>query len=433
MTSRGFLSRTIRQCFFILVRKYNLSLYTFWKDKCNYGHRLWLGASRVFFILAIFILVTGCTSEPQTGQPGGPAPAVVDIWHSLQGSEANALERQVQTITKTYPEVIVKLNFVPEQNFVTFSYQAEAGGEGPEIFIASREIIHQLYGQGALAPTAYTDQEAFSATLAAFRFGEVGYALPWMTDIPLLFFRTDTAEVPVNLADLFSVKGGISVASPDTATLSAWWNGQGGKLVSSRNLSLNDPNNVVFLQQLLTWQGAKVFRIDPAALTSFANGETPYIIAGASFAKHLTQLNVPWGSMPLSDLVGGQGQSLIGTTLGIANSAIKTTPAMMAAIQTVEKALLTPEVEGALWEAGRLLPANMTYYERSEAQKGVFPQASIALEKAWALQGNAQEWKLIPVQDAAWSNVLLGNATPEDALNNAQEEAGKALSVKGQP
>ncbi len=390
-----------------------------------------LGVIRIFVILATLTLVTGCASDPQTGQPGGPAPAIVDVWHSLQEAEANALEIQVQLINKTYPEVIVKLNYVPAQTFAAFSYQAEAGGEGPEIFIASREIIHQLYGQGALAPATYTDSDAFPATLAAFQFGKVQYALPWMTDIPLLYFRTDIAEVPVNLADLFSVNGGISIATPDTRTLSAWWNGQGGRLMNGGKVGLNDPINIAFLQQLLTWQSAQSLRIDPAALTAFTDGQTPYIIAGASVAKHLTQRNVPWGSMPLSDLVAGQGQSLIGTTLGIANSAIKTTPDMMTAIQTVEKALLTSDVEGALLEAGRLLPANMTYYQRPEAQKGVFPQANSALKKAWSFEGNALEWKIIPIQDAAWSHVLAGNATPEDALKNAQEQAEKALSVKG--
>lgn len=391
-----------------------------------------VGAGRVFLIIATLTLVTGCSSAPQTGEPGGPAPAVVDVWHSLQGAEEDALEIQAQMIAEKHPEVIVKLNYVPEKTFASFSYQSEAGGEGPEIFIASREIIHQLYGQGALAPVVYKDQEAFPAALAAFRFGEISYALPWLTDIPLLYFRTDIAEAPLDLAGLFTAKG-VSIVSPDTATLSAWWNGQGGRIINTGKVSFNDPNNVVFLQQLLTWRNAQAIRIDPAAITSFAKVETPYIITGASAAKHLTQQNVPWGSMPLSDLLGGQGQSLIGRTLGIANSAIKTTPDMRDAIQTVEKALLTPEVEGALLEAGRLLPANISYYGRPEAQKGVFPQAKTALSKAWTLEGNAQEWKLISIQDSAWNSVLAENTAPEDALNNAQVQAEKAILVKGQP
>ncbi len=250
-----------------------------------------------------------------------------------------------------------------------------------------------------------------------------------MTDVPLLYFRTDTANVPVNLDDLFS-KGAISIASPDTATLSAWWNGQGGRLLKEGKPVLDDPTNVAFLKQLLAWRGAKSLKIDPSALMTFAGGETPFMIAGASQAKFLTQQNVPWGCMPLAELVGGQGAPLLGTTLGIANSAIKTNDAMMPAIQLVEKALLTPEVEEAMLQAGRLLPANREYYQRPEALKGVFPQANIALAKAWAIEGNASEWKLIPLQDEAWSNVFAGNSTPEDALARVQGEAIKALAPK---
>lgn len=389
--------------------------------------------TRWFCIIAIFILVTGCAQTPQTGQPGGPAPAVVEVWHSLQGAEADALQGQVQTITKTHPEVLLRLKYVPEQNFVAFSYQAEAGGQGPEIFIASKEILHQLYGQGALAPTAYVDQDAFPATLAGFRFGGVGYALPWLTDVPLLYFRTDTASVPANLADLFLAKGGISVTSSDTATLSAWWSGQGGQLMKAEKPALDDPNNVAFLQQLSTWQRARVLRIDPNALTAFADGRTPFMIAGASQAKLLTQQNVPWGSIPLTELMSGQGQSMSGATLGIANSQVGTNEAMLPAIQTVEKALLTPGVEGALMQAGRLLPANMGYYRLPEAQKGVFPQANSALTKAWPLEGDAPEWKLIPLQDEAWSNTLTGYVPAETALASAQGKAGNALAAKGQP
>ena len=381
-------------------------------------------------IFALFILVIGCTRAPQTEQPGGPAPAVVDIWHSLPGAEADALQGQIQTITKTHPEVIIKLKYVPEQNFVSFSYQAEAGGEGPEIFIASREIIRQLYEQGTLAKTAYIDQKAFPATLSAFQFGGVGYASPWLTDVPLLYFRTDTASVPVNLDDLFSAKGGISIAAPDTASLSAWWNGLGGRLANVGKPVLDDPSNVAFLKQLLAWRGAKSLRIDPSVLNTFAGGGTPFMIAGASQAKFLTQQNVPWGCLQLVELVGGQGHPLLGMTLGIANSAIKTNEAMLPVMQIVEKALLTPEVEGAMLQAGCLLPANMGYYQRPEAQKGVFPQANLALAKAWAIDGNALEWKLIPFQDTAWSNVLAGNFTPEDALASAQGKAIKALAAK---
>ncbi|MDP4159494.1 MAG: extracellular solute-binding protein, partial [Bacillota bacterium] len=268
------------------------------------------------------------------------------------------------------------------------------------------------------------------AALASFRFGGVGYALPWLTDVPLLYFRTDTAGVPVSLDDLFA-KGGASVLSADTVTLAAWWTGQGGRFMNGGNPVMDDSVNVVFLQQLKTWRNDKVLRIDPSALTAFAEGKTPYVIAGASQASLLTQANVPWGSIQLADLVGGQGKPLLGMTLGIANSEIKTTEAMKPAIEMVEKALLTPEVEGALLKPGSLLPANTKYYQTAEAQKGVFPQAKIALAKASVLEGNAPEWKLIPLQDKAWNDALAGNASPQDSLTSAQGQAVKVISAKG--
>ncbi|MDQ7093071.1 extracellular solute-binding protein [Desulfosporosinus sp. PR] len=384
---------------------------------------------RFFCLLIVVFLVAGCAGAPQTGQPGGPAPAVIEVWHSLLGAQADALQAQAQAISQAHPEVVIKLKYIPEQNFAAFSYQAEAGGEGPEIFIARREIIRQLYQQGTLGKAVYKDQGSFPAALAGFRFGETEYALPWLTDVPLLYFRTDKASVPSTIADLFSSQGGVSVTAADTATLSAWWNGQGGKLLNAENPSLDDPGNLAFLQQLLSWQSSQTLRIDPQALKAFAEGQTPYVIAGASQAILLNQQNVPWGSVPLTDLTGGQGKQLLGLTLGIANSAIMSDE-LSQPIQTVEKALLTPEVEGALVKAGSLLPANMAYYQSSEAQKGVFPQAYMAFSKAWSLEGNAPEWKLFSVQDAAWSSALAGNASPQDALTNAQAQAIKVLANK---
>lgn len=376
------------------------------------------------------ILTAGCLRGQQSGQPDDPVPAVVEVWHYLQGAEADVLQVQAQRIMENYSEVLIELKYVPGTNFVNFSYQAAAGGEGPEIFIASQEVIRQLYERGLLAKAAYVDQNAYPATLAAFQFEGAHYASPWLTDAALLYFRTDLAVAPVSLDDLFLNKGGISLAAADTSSLAVWWEALGGRSVSAGVPALTDQANVDFLYQLLTWQGAGSLRIDSAALSSFAEGQTLYMLAGASQAQFLTRQSVPWGSIQLSDLVSGQGRPFIGATFGIANSAIKTSEALLPAIQIVEKELLTPEAEGALWQAGRLLPANREFYRLPEAQKGVFPQAETALNKAWVLEGNALEWKVIPWQDAAWSKVLAGESASEAALATAQESVLEELAPK---
>jgi len=130
----------------------------------------------------------------------------------------------------------------------------------------------------------------------------------------------------------------------------------------------------------------------------------------------------------LTDLTGGMGQPLLGTTLGIANSTVKTTGEMATAIKIVEDALLTPEVEGAMAQAGRRLPANATYYDLPQAETGVYPSAKKALNSAWRLEGNSLERLLIPVQEKAWGKALGGQLSAEEALAESQLQARKILA-----
>lgn len=386
----------------------------------------WLFRHKFLFgcVFALLLLGLGCGRTPQTGQPGGDAPAVVEVWHHLQGAEADALQEEVRRIMESQPE-IVKLKYVPAENFVTYSYQAGAGGGGPHIFIASQDILWRLYELGLLSPAVYVDQAAYPAAAAVFRFEGNTCASPWLTDVPLLYYRLDLAEAPESVDDLFSNKGGISLDAANTAALSAWWTGLGGQALEGGNPVLNSPNNLAFLYQLLTWQTANSLRVAPGALDAFVRGETGFVIAGAGQAQYLTGQGVVWGSMQLGDLTDGQGFPLLGPTWGIANSAVQTSEVMVPAIQSVEKALLTLEVEVAVGEGRHLLPANMAYGQLSAA----LPQADAALRKAWVLEGNAVERKLFPLLDVAWREALAGNVTAEEALAAAQGEAVTALTA----
>lgn len=373
-------------------------------------------------LLVILILIPGCLSAPQKGEPGGEAPAIVTIWHTLQGPEADALQTQTQGIMKSQSSLIIRLRYIPEQNFVIMAYQAEAGGEGPEIFLAPREILWQLYAKGAISPVLQYNSDAFPAVTSQFRFGGKLYAQPILTDLPLLYYRTDSGLVPTNLTELLN-KGPLILTSLNTQALSSWWSAQGGKLWISGSPQLNSATNLAFLQQLLVWRDAKQIQLNPNALNLFATGQAVYTIAWASQAPLLTQLNVPWRTMFLSDLVGGQGQTLVGPTLGIANSSIKAVDPMTQAIHLVEEQLLKPDFEAALAQAGHRFPASTGYYQRPEAQQGSAVQVNQSLAKAWSLDGNSPEWKLIPLQDTAWTNAFAGTVNPVDALNNAQSQA----------
>lgn len=370
----------------------------------------------------------GCSRAPQQGTPGGFAPAVIEIWHTLQGNEADNLNKQVQHIMDQHPEVLIRTKSIPEAQFAGLIYQAEAGGEGPEIFIAPQNILTQLFTQGALSPVA-GDANTFPGLAAPFRYGDKIYAQPWLTDVPLLFYRKDLVQPLGSLNDWLNAKGAMVLPELNSRTLSTWWSGQGGKLVSGDRPVLDDPANLQFLQQLQTWRDNKLITIDPNALTPFASGQAVYTIAFASQAPAMTQANIPWGSIPLSNVVGGQGQGLPGVTLGIANSSIKTTTALEPSIKIVEESLLSSEVEAAFAQGGTRFPANTAYYSTADGQKGIAPQVAQALTKVWPLTGDSLERKILPLQDAAWQSAWGGTA-PQDALTQAQTEAVKASMAK---
>ncbi|CAA7599691.1 Bacterial extracellular solute-binding protein [Acididesulfobacillus acetoxydans] len=399
--------------------------------KQNHRRRAIGWSARLLIIFSLtLVLATGCFRAPQRGQPGGEAPAVVTVWHTLRGAEKAALKSQVQRIMQENPAIIIKLKYVPEQSFVTMSFEAEAGGEGPEVFLAPREILWQLYAKGELTPVVQYLSDAYPAELAQFRFYNRLYAQPWLTDVPLLFYRTDSAAAPASLTDLFA-KGGLAATILDTESLAPWWTAQGGGVWTHNAPQLNSAADLAFLQQLLAWRGAGQLRVDPNALTLFADKQVPYLLGWAGQAPSLTALKIPWQALSLTALSAGKGRVLPGTTLGIANSAVKTTGAMVQPVRVVEDALLKPEVEAAVAQAGQLLPASGAYYLSGAGRQGIGPPVSQSLQDIWPLAGDAPERKLLPAEDAAWAQAASGALSPQDALNRAQTEAVKAVGNAG--
>ncbi|HWQ89268.1 MAG TPA: extracellular solute-binding protein [Desulfitobacteriaceae bacterium] len=379
-------------------------------------------------LILLALVLGGCQNIVAQNDNKDKAPAVITIWHTLNGAEAEILEGQLQNFSKTNPAILVKMVYVPEENFVKRAFQAEAGGEGPEIFLAPKAVLLQLYAQGTLAPAANLTADAFPAALAQFRFNSQLYAQPWLTDVPLFFFNKDKAPIPTDLASLSAGQGQLVLPGLDISLLSTWWNGQGGQLLTNGKPALDQAVNLAFLEQLLRWRSARVLELNPKAWEQFASGQVGYTIAWASQAQALTGSNIPWDSLPLSALLGGEGQALCGPTLGVANSAVKTIEPLNSAIQTVEQALLDPQLEGAVAQAGNRFPANSLYYSSGDNKRAIEAQVKLVLTQAWVLEGSALEQKLFPLQEAAWQDAFAGMSAQE-ALARAQNEALQALAA----
>ncbi|AGA70770.1 ABC-type sugar transport system, periplasmic component [Desulfitobacterium dichloroeliminans LMG P-21439] len=381
----------------------------------------------ILIIGLLALLLTGCGEDPQQGLPGGAAPAVIELWHSLTGAEAQELGKQSQRVMDAHPEVIIRLEYIEEEKMANLAYLAQAGGEGPEIFLTSAKALTNLFHQGALAPVI-GNSDPFLGLVTQFNYGEKTYALPLSVDVPLFYYRTDVAPLPANLAEFSAAKGVIALSALDTKTLSPWWLAQGGKFASNGQPALQDPANLIFLQQLLAWREGNLLLVDPNAWNLFVNAQVAYTVASASQAQGLAA-TIPWGSVPLTQLTGGKGEILTGRTIGIANSSIKSTEELNPLIRLVEDELLSPDAQWAIAKAGKRFPASSSFYSREEAQTGLLRQVGLSLARVWSLPGNAMEGKLLPLQDQAWQKAWSG-VKPEDALSWAQTEAVKVLQAK---
>ncbi|NMA69002.1 MAG: extracellular solute-binding protein [Desulfitobacterium sp.] len=370
--------------------------------------------------LLVLLLLTGCSQDPQQGLPGGAAPAVLELWHSLKGAEAEVLGEQVEYIMGAYPEVIINLEYVPENDMVEKTFLAQAGGAGPELFLTSGEILRELFHKGALGPLAGTG-DSFVNITSQFTYGEKTYAIPLALDVPLFYYRTDLAQIPTNLGDFLTTNGVLALNKLDTKSLAPWWLAQGGKLTNNGQPTLDHGENLIFIYQLLLWQEENILLIAPNSWELFVNGEVAYTIAPASRAKSLNP-EIPWGSMPLTQLTNQQGYLLGERIIGIANSSIKTTESLSPWIRLVEEEILDPEFQGTLAEAGNRFPASSSFYSGEEGQKGILIQVGQSLAQVWSLPGNALEWRLIPIQDQAWQAIGNG-ALPEDSLAQGQQKA----------
>jgi len=367
-------------------------------------------------------MLAACQQGPKQGQPGGEAPVVVSVWYSLEGKQEQALLAQFEQINKKR-EVLVKGIKIPAKDFVRKVWALQAGGQGPEIFIAEGDILAALYEQGAISPVLADSSQVYPSLLAGFTYNRQVFALPWLTDVPLLYYRKDIVSAPpVDLNEL-GLRQSIAVSSQDFLLFSPWWKAEGGILCQGKLPALNVKANEDFLLKLQTLKTDGKIREDKQAVALFKSGEATYLLAWTSDSINLNQGQGNWGCVSFSRLFGSQANALLAKTIGIANSSIKTSPALEDAIRLVEEELLQTEVEAAAHKTTGYMPANVNFYYQAE-DGTLIKEAALTIENSWSLEGNALEWKLAPIFRQAWQNIA-DRTEISKQLATAQEDALK--------
>ncbi|AHF11046.1 MULTISPECIES: ABC transporter substrate-binding protein [Dehalobacter] len=375
----------------------------------------------IMIIILSLTALTACSKGPSPGEPGGDAPAVISVWYSLDGKEEQALLAQFARINKEYPEVSVKGEKIAEADIVQQVWNYQAGAEGPEIVIARRQILDALYKKGAVSPVLADIDSAYPAARAVFTYNKQAFAAPWLTDVPLLYYRKDKVLVPpASLAEIWEKHSVIAVPGLNASLLSPWWRAEGGTLSANGVPALDSQKNRAFINNFAALRQQNQVLLDSAALARFAGGETGYLLTWASDSTRLTNIGGNWDCLSFYSLLGAKGQVLLEHTIGIANSSIKTIPVMESAIRLVEEELLKPAAEEAMFQAGGRLPVNSAYYE--SATKRFQSEVALSLQSAWYLEGSVNDWTYLDLLNSSWQNIA-GGANMESELARIQQDA----------
>lgn len=379
----------------------------------------------LIFILLIISSLSACAQGPEQGKPGGNAPAILSVWYSLEGNEEQELLSQLVRISEDNNEFEVRGKRIPEVDFVDYVWKIQAGGQGPDILIASRPHLFALYEKGGISPVLAEKSKALDSAEELFTFNRELYAAPWLTDVPLLYYRTDKVDsLPTNLNEIWQTKASIAMPSPNTVLLSPWWKAEGGNLSLAGIPQLNSPANLSFIKKLVDLRNEGLLILDNQALSRLIKGDVDYAISWASQSHILEESQVAWDCISLENVLGKNGKALLDKTIGIANSSLKTNPARKGAILVVQEELLKLETQTAISEAGNRIPVSKEYYEA--------PQNSFRIETAktisnsWTPTGNLIEWQFIGIQDVSWRSIITG-ADAEGELEKAQQSALKLL------
>lgn len=365
------------------------------------------------------------------------------VWHAYRGEEKEAFEKVVAAFNQANTAKGIKATTlaVPFDAFADKISAAVPRGKGPDVFIYAQDRLGGWIEAGnTVEPLdffldAATKARFLPTTLEAMTYGGSTYGLPLNFKVITMIYNkklvpappktsTELVQVAKKLTDKSSGRFGLAYAYNDFYYHAALLNGFGGKVFDrSRNPTLNAPENVKSLEQLLKWQ--KTDGILPAEPSSalikslFNEGKAGIVFSGPWFLGEIAQ-GVSYGLAPLPTLAeaGNKPMRPWMTVEGMFIAApSKNKEAAYALIQYVTdlQAAKTLALEG------RQTPANKNVYTDAKVAadpvlKAFFEQVKVAVPMP-----NLPEMTMVwSPATTAMNTVVKGTAKPKEALDGAQ-------------
>ncbi len=153
------------------------------------------GALRRSLLGALVVLCLGCGDKSEDG-------IQVTLPVSVLGGEARVLRTQLARFAKEHPEIRVVQRETPDaadQRHQLYVQWLNAGASDPDILQLDAIWTPEFAAAGWILPLEQFAPDTaafFPAAIAANRWRDTLYALPWFLDVGMLYWRTDLMDSP---------------------------------------------------------------------------------------------------------------------------------------------------------------------------------------------------------------------------------------------
>jgi arabinogalactan oligomer/maltooligosaccharide transport system substrate-binding protein len=372
------------------------------------------------------------------------------VWHSYRGAEKEAFEKVIAAFmeAKKAEGITATTLAVPYDAFADKITAAVPRGKGPDVFIYAQDRLGGWVEAGRTIDPIdfYLDEEItdrfIPTTLEAMTYQGTIYGLPLNYKVIAQFYNKDVVqEPPRTTGELVKVAGGLTDQAAGRFGLAYWYSDfyyhatlmnafGGGVFAEGRQPVLNRPENVKSLELLMKWFDAdKILPAEPstALITNLFNqGRAGIVFSGPWFLGEIAEgVNFGLSLLPTVDEAGGQPMRPWMTVEGVyiaEPSEHKDEAFELINYLTDVQAAKVMAVEG------RQTPANKSVYDDPEvAGDEILNTFRQQVEVAIPMPNYAEMAMVWSPATTAMASVVRKTASPQAALNTAQEEVIKRI------
>ncbi len=411
--------------------------------------RLGTVVSLLLVVALISVVFAGCGTKEPAQKPEQAEPITITIWHAWSGSELDVLKDAISKYTEKYPNVTINQLQVPFDQLKNKFQTAAASGEGPDILVGPADWIGDFTKANLISPIdSYVDSDFLShyvkGAIGQVRLNGKLMAMPESTEcVALVYNKNLIKEVPKTTDDMIKLADSLHKGDTYGLVYNTGFYFTAGYFFANGMKLFDDNYNPIVNQGdggVKTLEFLKKLADDPDIIAAndygkadsmFKEGKAAMIINGpwalGDYVKALGDGNVGVAPMPVSSVSGQPFAPFVNTKDFMINA--NSDDAHKKAAMDFVKFLTSKDMEQEFFEKAKHIPSNTDVDTSSDPIiNGFITQMKTGVSMPIVPEMGAV-WD--PMQNAI-DSVLAGKATPQDAINAAEEAITKKISsMKG--